>query len=67
MNKIYNVSDFGTLFEGENVTAEQKDANSKAIHAALFEAGKNGGGTVLLPEGTYCFDVCNRPELYRYI
>ena len=62
MEKIYKVEVFGTLFEGENVTAEQKDSNSKAIHAALFEAGKNGGGTVLLPKGTYCFDICNSPE-----
>ena len=51
--KIYKISDFGTIFEGENTTEEQKWSNTKALQKAIDTAGQNGGGTVLIPEGTY--------------
>ena len=53
MDKTYFVSDFGTLYEGEGITEEQKWCNTRAIQNALDTVGKNGGGTILLPEGTY--------------
>lgn len=43
---IYNVKDFGALGDGQNL-------DSPAINAAIEEASAHGGGTILLPEGTY--------------
>lgn len=56
MDKIYNVRDFGILYEGENITDEQKWANTNTIQTAIDAAGKSGGGTVLIPEGIYCLN-----------
>lgn len=44
--QIYNVRDFGAKGDG-------KTLDSPAIHAAIEAASGKGGGTVLLPAGTY--------------
>ena len=45
-NNIFNVRDFGALGDGKNL-------DSPAIDRAIDAAAKAGGGTVLLPAGTY--------------
>lgn len=51
--KIYNIADFGEIFEGENITEEQKWCNTRALQTAIDTAGQNGGGIVVIPEGTF--------------
>ena len=46
-----NVKDFGAKGDGRNI-------DSPAINAAIEEAARKGGGTVVLPQGTYlCYSV----------
>lgn len=45
-NKIYNILDYGAQ---SNSTVD----NTKAIAKAIQECSKNGGGTVLVPEGRF--------------
>jgi polygalacturonase len=42
----YNVKDFGATGDGKTI-------NTAAINAAIDEAVKNGGGTILFPAGNY--------------
>lgn len=44
--KVYNVTEFGAV--GDSVTV-----NTQAIQAAIDQCFKDGGGTVLVPEGTF--------------
>ncbi len=53
---IYSALAYGKLYEGENVTEEQKWTNTETIQTALDTVGKSGGGTVLIPKGTYCLN-----------
>ena len=43
---VYNVRDFGAAGDGKRL-------DSPSINRAIDAAAKNGGGTVLLPAGTY--------------
>lgn len=45
-SNVFNVKDFGAKGDGRNI-------DSPAINAALEQAAKSGGGTVILTEGTY--------------
>ena len=45
--KIYNASDYGVSQTEQN--------NSRALQMAIYNAHKNGGGTVFVNEGTYVF------------
>ncbi|MDQ8185262.1 glycoside hydrolase family 28 protein [Pelagicoccus sp. SDUM812002] len=45
-DNIFNVRDYGAKGDGQTI-------DSDAINAAIDEAAKNGGGTVLLPAGDY--------------
>lgn len=47
MKKIFNIRDYESYFDGDDCTG--------AVIAALDEADKNGGGTVLFPKGLYHF------------
>lgn len=53
---VYSVLNYGKLYEGENITEEQKWTNTETVQTALDTVGKNGGGTVLIPEGIYCLN-----------
>ena len=44
--QVFSVRDFGAKGDGKNL-------DTKAIQAALDKCGKAGGGTVVLPKGTY--------------
>src|SRR5258705_4476671 len=44
--KVFNVREFGAKGDG-------KTFDTEAIQKALDDCGKSGGGTVLLPPGTY--------------
>ena len=44
--QVFSVRDFGAVGDGEHL-------DTKAIQAALDKCGAAGGGTVLIPEGTY--------------
>lgn len=44
--KVYNIVDFGAVPDG-------KTLNTKHIQAAINECTKNGGGRVLIPNGTF--------------
>jgi len=46
-NKQYSILKFGA---GENKTSQQ---NTKAINAAIVECNKKGGGTVIVPKGSF--------------
>ena len=50
-NPIFNVRDFGAKGDGQHI-------DSPAINAAIEQAAKEGGGTVVLTEGVYpCYSV----------
>lgn len=44
--KVYNILERGAVRDG-------KTLNTKAIQSVIEECGKNGGGTVLIPEGIF--------------
>ena len=46
INKTYNILDFGAK-------SDISFNNQKAIQSAIDECNKNGGGTVLVPNGFY--------------
>ncbi len=43
---VYNVKDYGAIGDGKHI-------DSPAINEALAQAAQRGGGTVVLPKGTY--------------
>ena len=45
-NKTFNIKDYGGMADG-------KTLNTKAFATAIFECNKNGGGIVLVTEGTW--------------
>ncbi len=48
---VYDVRDFGALGDGQHI-------DSPALNAALEQAAKEGGGTVVLAPGTYlCYSI----------
>ena len=50
-NPIFNVRDFGAKGDGQHI-------DSPAINAAIEQAAKEGGGTIVLTEGVYpCYSV----------
>lgn len=51
---IYNVKDFGLLFEGAGLSDSLKRINTSTIQSLLDSVGKNGGGTIEIPAGVYC-------------
>lgn len=53
----YKVTDFGAVGDGRHI-------DSPAINAAISQASKDGGGTVLLTAGTYlCYSVRLRSQV----
>jgi len=44
--QVFSVRDFGAQGDGENL-------DTKAIQDAFDKCGKAGGGTVVIPKGTY--------------
>lgn len=60
-NSIWNVSDYGA--------ASSKDINqTKAIQSAIDDCWKNGGGTVIVPEGQYLIgDIRLRSNITLYL
>jgi polygalacturonase len=57
----YNVKDFGATGGGS-------DIETPAINRAIEEAGKNGGGTVYFPAGTYlCYSIRLQSRVTLYL
>ena len=51
VSPAFNVKDFGAVGDGRHI-------DSPAINAAIERAASQGGGTVVLPQGTYlCYSV----------
>ncbi|MEM6964014.1 MAG: sulfatase-like hydrolase/transferase [Bacteroidota bacterium] len=46
VNQVYNILDYGAV-------RSHKKLSTKAIQAAIDDCANNGGGTVLVPKGTY--------------
>lgn len=50
-SRVFDVRDFGAVGDGRHI-------DSPAINAALEQAAKAGGGTVVVPDGTYlCYSI----------
>jgi polygalacturonase len=58
---VYNVKDFGAIGDGRTI-------ETPAINRAIEEAGRNGGGTVYVPAGSYlCYSIRLQSHVTLYL